>query len=310
MTAMIEIARDMQAQQHVRDELNSAHKQSSLAISAADLKEVASFQYKFTVPLRDLCSRNSKRCLPVLKPGEDKYYIGLLRLPTFTAPSSASCFQTKQQSSNKSVLSTPQHLNDSTNYVNFSTTSAGKRKASTPYPILKSSSPTMTHKNFHVNSTTAPPHEQQRQQESLTWNSESRTRLLTSSLKYTRVTTAAAAATTTTALNSSASKSVKFKLTKYTRKITDEDHVVDDEEHFASLSKEISQDLAGDSAVKMEDAEFVPERKKLTFADPNDEPPPSENNVEEEEEKLLVLSVVEKCENEECQDVSMEYTER
>jgi hypothetical protein len=273
---MIDIAKEMQGQ-YSREEHNRLNKQMGLIVSS-DLKyvyklfesfekiffflkskfslfrEVVSFQYKFTVPLRDLC-KNSKRCLHVLKPLEDAEYINLLKLPKFTLPHEL------DKSLNRTaahLLNASQHLYDTTNHLRvmnnhndqsilspstsiLASSSILKRKASTPHPAAKS--PNSRSKALHIN--------QYLQQETTTETQvitggtaldDYKARTLTSSLRCIAA---------KPVLTNSGSKSVKFKLTKCTRKIEDEGQVVDDEvRDFGAEDSYPSPNFLADSVVR------------------------------------------------------------
>jgi hypothetical protein len=241
-------------------------------ISLENKREASSFQYKFTVPLRELCM-NSKRCMYLLKSAEDVEYINLLKLPLFVVSEPGNL----DKSVNKILgnVHTPHRLNDSTNHLNFNTSimspstsilasSILKRKASTPHPTAKS--PT-NRKSVLVNANLYENDEA---------NVSASPRTLASSLKYARAT-----------ITNSGSKSVKFKLTKYTREITDENQVVDDEVEEADIEEnnlspvkliETTNNVVNEASVSSQTSKQLsdkhsPERKKLTFAE-NDENEP------------------------------------
>jgi hypothetical protein len=246
----------------------------------------------------------------VLKPVEDADYINLLKLPAFIVPD-GNLDKSVNAVVGNVALNTPRRLNDSISHANFNTSVSSpstsilassilKRKASTPHPHATIKSPN-NRKSLHIN-----PNFYESEEANVS-ASESKARTLASSLKYSKA-----------VVTNSGSKSVKFKLIKYTREITDQDNVVDDEveelepeedndaspDKLVEKTKNIANEANGSPcASKQSPEKHSAERKKLTFAE-DDENEPLVFNQSNCQEK----SVTEKVADEEDDgDVSMQF---
>ncbi len=243
------------------------------------------FQYKFTIPLRELC-KNSKRCMFVLKKQDDSDYIDILKLPEVMHDNVTSS-TLSSTNKNQCLTNTPDktenrirfgqettNIQTATPYEKNLVSSIKKRKASTPHPSIHSPHRKSLVLNLNANENIHAD---------LVPSSDSKIRVLTSSLRFN-------VNHKETVSSSGGSKSVKFKLTKYTRKITDEKYE-DNEEHFEETDNE-DTNHDGDNEVDNEDEQqsyhlvleesnltntskrknlstvssaSSPERKKLTF---------------------------------------------
>ena len=174
----------------------------------------------------------------------------MLKLPSIKLPENGTSLGLSSITPSKTTKMVGQEL---TNLIQSLTPSQNlvsslkKRKASTPHPIIKSPHRKSLVLNLDMNEKISAD---------IVPSSESKVRILPSSLKYTKN------------ITNSGSKSVKFKLTKYTRKIDDEEYV-DNEEHFDSVGSFNDEKETENKSDFQENKIGVqmPERKKLVFAD-------------------------------------------
>ncbi|RMZ96363.1 hypothetical protein BpHYR1_002876, partial [Brachionus plicatilis] len=156
--------------------------------------ESAAFEYKFSLPLKEVC-KNSKRCLNLLTSPDDIDYINLLKFADSEDMQSTHRAKIPNEITNTVWSETPSR--------EFSASACKKRKASTPHP---------NHIKHMIRLETPEPKPLAKH----VFMSECTDRILTSALK-------------SKSIAQSVSKSVKFKSTRITREFTN-DNVFDREE--------------------------------------------------------------------------------
>ncbi|CAF0881237.1 unnamed protein product [Brachionus calyciflorus] len=212
-------------------------------------REVAAFEYKFTIPLKELC-KNSKRCLKLLDAIEDSHYINMLKFPEI-------------ELSENTNLATPSHVKiglELTNIMLMETPTRSilssaikKRKASTPHP------------NHYK-----PETPNEKQQVKHVFMSENKERILTSALKASK------------SVTQSVTKSVKFRTTRLTREFKN-DNVYDREEQIENNFMEEEDQDNQENIPNFDDApkrlEFD-EEDKQEMDDPNEKSTLGESEFE------------------------------
>jgi hypothetical protein len=280
LISIIDIAKEMSQSNNFSsiDDSTSFHKNKLFGtITMNDLKEVASFQYKFTVPFKELC-KNSKRCSQLLNEKDDLEYIEILKLPeleflntNITIATNGSQKIVGQELTNLiSNSMTPIHQSQLSKSSLQS--SLKKRKASTPHqPFMKnnmdeeleleqpSTPTTITAANVMISNNI----------NKFISQSEFKSRVLTSSLKLSKN------------VSNSVSKSVKFKLVKYTREISDENKDYRDNEQ--NIEEEIEEQEEVVVKVKNSDNE----RRQLFLDEEDEDKEMMDQDVETKEEKNI-----------------------
>ena len=289
LISIIDIAKEMSQSNNFSstDDSTSYQKNKEFSIiTVNDLKEVSNFQYKFTVPLKELC-KNSKRCSRLLNEKDDLEYLELLKLPeleflntNITIATNGSQKIVGQELTNL-ISNTMTPMQQTPLSKSSLQSSLKKRKASTPF--MKNNLDEdleLEHPSTPTNIIAANVIIQNNNNNNNKFISQSefKSRVLTSSLKLSKN------------VSNSVSKSVKFKLVKYTREISDENKDYRDNEQ--NIEEEIEeQQLEEEVVVQVKNSDS--ERRQLFLDEEDEDKEMMDQDVHEANEKEKEENIVE-----------------